>query len=297
MTVLPICPYAMAWIKRHHEYLDVVARITAGRSDSRAHAAAERRAAGIRVVAICRDEEDAVGGFLDQFAPLTRDWCLLDTGSTDRTIGVARERGARVESAPFVDFASARNEAIDRFGAGADWIVMLDLDERWTRRRSCTPAGCRERSIRRVARAARRRPCGRHAAHPDAEASSCFRNDPSLRWTFAVHEKLVGSMRQALVRNARMDHVIALHDPARRDRAAAFYASLMAREPYFTDAAFRERMRERWPILDHERLADPRLASVVAGPLVSVVVPTFARRALVARRSARRSRRIGRTSR
>jgi predicted GNAT family acetyltransferase len=24
MTVLPICPYAMAWIKRHHEYLDVV---------------------------------------------------------------------------------------------------------------------------------------------------------------------------------------------------------------------------------------------------------------------------------
>ena len=24
MTVLPICPYAMAWIKRHPEYLDVV---------------------------------------------------------------------------------------------------------------------------------------------------------------------------------------------------------------------------------------------------------------------------------
>jgi hypothetical protein len=89
-------------------------------------------------------------------------------------------------------------------------------------------------------------------------------------------------MRQALVRNARMDRIIALHDPARRDRAAAFYASLMKREPYFTDAAFRQGMRERWPIVDHERLADPRLASVVAGPLVSVVVPTFARRALVA---------------
>jgi predicted GNAT family acetyltransferase len=24
MTVLPICPYAMAWIRRHREYLDVV---------------------------------------------------------------------------------------------------------------------------------------------------------------------------------------------------------------------------------------------------------------------------------
>ena len=24
LTVLPICPYAMAWIKRHPEYLDVV---------------------------------------------------------------------------------------------------------------------------------------------------------------------------------------------------------------------------------------------------------------------------------
>ena len=66
-----------------------------------------------------------------------------------------------------------------------------------------------------------------------------FRNDPSIRWTFAVHEKLVGSMRQALVRNARIDHVLALHGPARRARAEAFYASLMEREPYFTDAAFR----------------------------------------------------------
>src|SRR5512135_3583993 len=79
----------------------------------------------IRVVAICRDEEDAIGGFLDQFAPLTRDWCLLDTGSTDRTVSITRERSARVASAPFVDFATARNEALDRFGAGADWIVML----------------------------------------------------------------------------------------------------------------------------------------------------------------------------
>jgi hypothetical protein len=238
----------------------------------------------IRVVAICRDEEDAVGGFLDQFAPLTRDWCLLDTGSTDRTVAVARERGARVESTSFVDFASARNEALDRFGAGADWIVMLDLDERLDVESISHIAGLAASDAFDVWLAPL------DAVHADGTRRVqtpklfLFRNDPSLRWTFAVHEKLVGSMRQALVRNARMDHIIALHDPARRDRAAAFYAALMEREPYFTDAAFRERMRERWPIVDHERLADPRLASVVAGPLVSVVVPTFARRALVGER-------------
>ena len=153
----------------------------------------------IRVVAICRDEEDAVGGFLDQFAPLTRDWCLLDTGSTDRTVAVARERGARVESTSFVDFASARNEALDRFGAGADWIVMLDLDERLDVESISHIAGLAASDAFDVCLAPL------DAVHADGTRRVqtpklfLFRNDPSLRWTFAVHEKLVGSMRQALV--------------------------------------------------------------------------------------------------
>lgn len=235
----------------------------------------------IRVVAICRDEEEAVAGFLDQFAPLTRDCCLLDTGSTDRTIAIARERGARVESASFVDFAAARNEALDRFGGGADWIVMLDLDERLDADTIANAAGLAGTGAFDVWHAPL------DAVAPDGSRRAftpkpfLFRRDAALRWTFAVHEKLVGSMRQALVRNARIDHMISLHDPARRVRAAALYETLMAREPYFTDAAFRERMRERWPILDHERLADPRIAEVVAGPLVSVVVPTHRRRDLL----------------
>lgn len=235
----------------------------------------------IRVVAICRDEEDAVRGFLDAFAPLTREWCLLDTGSTDRTVAIARERGARVETAAFRDFASARNEAIDRFGAGADWIVMLDLDERLDAATIAAIPGLAASDASDVWLA----PLDGVAPDGSRRAFTpkpfLFRRDPALRWTFAVHEKLVGSMRQALVRNARIDHVIALHDPARRARAAERYAAMMAREPYFADAGFRARMRERWPILDHERLHDPRIASVVAGPLVSVVVPTYRRRELL----------------
>jgi glycosyltransferase involved in cell wall biosynthesis len=238
-------------------------------------------APAIRVVAICRDEEHAIGGFLDQFAPLTRDWCLLDTGSTDRTVEIARERGARVVPAQFVDFAVARNEAIDRFGAGADWIVMLDIDERLDGETIATIPGLAASDAFDVWLAPL------EAVAPDGSRRAftpkpfLFRRDPALRWTFAVHEKLVGSMRQALVRNARIDHVISLHDPARRAHAASRYEAMMAREPYFTDAAYRERMRERWPILDHERLSDPRIGSVVAGPLVSVVVPTYRRRALL----------------
>jgi len=235
----------------------------------------------IRVVAICRDEERAVGGFLDQFAPLTRDRCLLDTGSTDRTVAIARERGARVETAAFRDFASARNEAIERFGAGADWIVMLDLDERLDAETIAAIPGLAASGAFDVWLAPL------DAVAPDGSRRAftpkpfLFRRDPALRWTFSVHEKLVGSMRQALVRDARIDHVIALHDPAHRARAAERYAAMMAREPYFADAAFRGRMRARWPILDHERLHDSRIASVVAGPLVSVVVPTYRRRELL----------------
>jgi len=42
----------------------------------------------------------------------------------------ARPAGARVEPVPSEDFAAARNEALARFAAGADWILMLDPDER-----------------------------------------------------------------------------------------------------------------------------------------------------------------------
>ncbi|MEO6747952.1 MAG: glycosyltransferase, partial [Casimicrobiaceae bacterium] len=237
--------------------------------------------AAIRVIAIARDEAPAVAGFFAQWRPLTRDFCLLDTGSTDDTIAVARTMGVRVESARFDNFAAARNEAIDRFGGGADWIVMLDLDERLDAHTIANAEAllhCAPYDILLAPVASVYADGTRRTFTPKA---FLFRHDPALRWVFSVHEKLVGSRRQALVHNATIDHMMALHTPERRMRAAASYDALMQREPYFIDAAYRQQMIERWHILDHLRVDDDRIARIACGPRVSVVVPTYGRRVLL----------------
>jgi len=54
---------------------------------------------------------------------------VVDTGSTDATVAIARGRGAVVLRHDFnpVDFAAARNAGLSR--AGGDFILVLDADE------------------------------------------------------------------------------------------------------------------------------------------------------------------------
>ena len=56
---------------------------------------------------------------------------VVDTGSTDNTVNVARKLGARVYSFPWQeDFSKARNFALSK--AKGDWLVLLDADEYFT---------------------------------------------------------------------------------------------------------------------------------------------------------------------
>lgn len=56
---------------------------------------------------------------------------VVDTGSTDNTIVVARKLGARVYSFPWQDdFSKARNFALSK--AKGEWLVLLDADEYFT---------------------------------------------------------------------------------------------------------------------------------------------------------------------
>jgi glycosyltransferase involved in cell wall biosynthesis len=59
------------------------------------------------------------------------DWAeeivVLDSGSTDATIEIARKHGARVATHPFDDYGPQKQRAID--SASHDWILNLDADE------------------------------------------------------------------------------------------------------------------------------------------------------------------------
>ncbi len=52
---------------------------------------------------------------------------VVDSGSTDATIEIARQAGARVFSEPWKGFAAQKNSAISH--ASGDWVLSLDADE------------------------------------------------------------------------------------------------------------------------------------------------------------------------
>lgn len=72
--------------------------------------------------------------FLEDALLSARDWVdelvVVDTGSTDRTVEIARDLGATVSHFEWVnDFSKARNETLRR--ARGEWVAILDADERF----------------------------------------------------------------------------------------------------------------------------------------------------------------------
>ena len=78
---------------------------------------------------IVKNEERNLPRCLDSVRDLVGEIVIVDTGSTDRTPGIAAEYGAKVVPFDFtrVDFAAARNCSIAH--ATGRWILVLDADE------------------------------------------------------------------------------------------------------------------------------------------------------------------------
>jgi glycosyltransferase involved in cell wall biosynthesis len=60
------------------------------------------------------------------------DIVVLDSGSTDRTVEIARQAGARVFTRAFDDFARQRNFAQRQISFRYPWVFHLDADEQLT---------------------------------------------------------------------------------------------------------------------------------------------------------------------
>ena len=85
----------------------------------------------LSVVLITQNEERNLPGTLESVMPLVRDGkgeiILVDSGSTDRTLEVARSYGAKIFVEPWKGFAGQKNSAMDK--ASCDWVLQLDADE------------------------------------------------------------------------------------------------------------------------------------------------------------------------
>ncbi|HEY2211131.1 MAG TPA: glycosyltransferase family 2 protein, partial [Bradyrhizobium sp.] len=78
---------------------------------------------------IVRDEERFLPGSLSSLRGKVDDVIIVDTGSVDGTLSIARSFGARIFHFQWNDdFAAARNRGLEE--VTADWILYIDADER-----------------------------------------------------------------------------------------------------------------------------------------------------------------------
>lgn len=80
----------------------------------------------ISLVVITHDEAANIGRCLDS-VPFAAEKLVVDSGSTDGTVAVARAHGARVVHQDWLGFGPQRNFASAQ--AAHDWILVLDADE------------------------------------------------------------------------------------------------------------------------------------------------------------------------
>ena len=77
---------------------------------------------------IVRDEQERLEACLDSVKTFVDEMVIVDTGSTDKTVAIAKAAGARVEHLTWPgDFAPARNVALTYLKG--DWVLVLDADE------------------------------------------------------------------------------------------------------------------------------------------------------------------------
>lgn len=77
---------------------------------------------------ITKNEEHTLARSLTSLKGQVDELIVVDTGSTDNTVAVAKEYGAQVYHYEWThDFAAARNAALKK--ATGDWIIFLDADE------------------------------------------------------------------------------------------------------------------------------------------------------------------------
>jgi glycosyltransferase involved in cell wall biosynthesis len=85
----------------------------------------------LSVVIITHNEETNLARTLESVQSLVSDGkgeiIIVDSGSTDRTVEIAKSFGAKVFVEEWKGYAAQKNSAIDK--AAGDWILSLDADE------------------------------------------------------------------------------------------------------------------------------------------------------------------------
>lgn len=148
----------------------------------------------ISACVITKNEEKNLPTCLDSVKDIVSEIIVVDTGSTDRTVDVAKSYGAKVFLFEWInDFSAARNFAIEQ--AKSDWIIFLDADEFFAP--DCVkyvPKAIREADKKKLdmiicMMSNVEKKTGKITS--SNQHIRIFKNHPQIRYVGAVHERIV----------------------------------------------------------------------------------------------------------
>ena len=141
---------------------------------------------------IVKDEAEMLPGFLKAAQGLYDELCVVDTGSSDSTMDILREAGARLQEQPWRDnFAAARNASLDM--ATGDWILFLDADERISAPLIKEIRATINNDELGAATLIMRNPLP-NGSFRESPLLRLFRRHPSIRFRYPIHEDLSESL-------------------------------------------------------------------------------------------------------
>ena len=82
----------------------------------------------LTVVILAYNEERHLARAIESIEQLADRIFIIDSGSTDKTVEIAKAAGAEILTNPFVTQAQQFNWALDRLPSDTDWVLPLDAD-------------------------------------------------------------------------------------------------------------------------------------------------------------------------
>ncbi len=181
-----------------------------------------RAAAVLSLSMIVRNEAERLGRCLESVAGFADELVVVDTGSSDDTVAVAEDHGARVERIAWPgDFAPARNLALE--WVRGTWVLVLDADEQLLeeareplRALMADPDTLLINLLRQEVGALQ---------SPYSSVSRLFRRHPQIRWSRPYHAMVDDSVAELMAREPRWKVVdcpqpAILHEGYRPERLA-----------------------------------------------------------------------------
>ncbi len=158
---------------------------------------------------IVLDEEKRLPAALDSIDGIAEEIVVCDTGSTDNTLEIARQYGARIIHCEWSDdFSTPRNRAIE--ASTGNWILWMDADDRLTPDSISTLRELLNSKERYAVAFSIENPT--HSDSPFTfQQVRMFPRDPRVRFENRVHEQIMYSVQKAGIPFAHCTRVRFVH--------------------------------------------------------------------------------------